>query len=369
MKKALKFILILLVVAAISFAASVFLSSKDSSSTETAADTGSSLKDRFDGTTKEYSPAAKGSTKITSDEVDFLLFLPDRQEIRYYNTRTGEIKAIKLASGNTISSVATIKARATALTWSPDGTEVIGIYPGESIYTNIKTNTSKTISENIINPRFSRTSSNIAYLYYNASSTDGNISIADSQFKNYKNILKTRLKNWELQWTDERRLSLIATSTTSHLNSLFLLEIATGNLESLVDSKESLETNWAPDGNQLVFSRRSRKGLELYYLNLADRSVETLNLFGRASKCAWTSDSSSLYCAIPDKALTPDGSNGSEDSFVKIATLPLRKPEVLYTSADASFVDARDLIYSGAQHALFFKNFKDGRLYELPVNN
>lgn len=360
MKKLLKFTGLLILVAGLSFGASMWWSRRVEPV----------VIDRFNSASAEYVPSTtKGSVKLTNEEASFSFLIPGREELRYYVSRTGEIKSVNLQKlTDKPKLVATIKPRAIALTWSPDGTRVIATYGSDHIATNLATGVSTTLDRKITAPEFARDSNQVAYLYFDPKTEIGNIAIADAQFNNFKSIIKTRLKNWELQWSTGRRLSLIATAADTKLNTLFLLDTDNGSLESLVDSKSHLETNWSPDGNYVLYSRLARKGLELFLYDVIGKNNTQLKLPGIASKCAWTPDSKILYCAVPEKPIQPSDSNGSEDTFVKINPAnPSASPEKIYAAADASFVDARELHYAPIQQAIVFKNFKDGRLYLLPL--
>ena len=347
MKKALKFFIFLVVVAIISLGASVLWSRKQDANT-------APISERFNGTA-EYTPAQKGSIALTTETASFPMLIESRQEIRYYHARTGEIKSVDLKKPTPAKLIAKIKPQATKISWSPDGTEIIATVGGVNTYVNLSTGTSKQLAKTIINPQFSRDSNQVAYVYFNDTTGVGTISIADSQFKNFKNIIKTRLKNWEIQWNGPRRLSLIATSAETTMDSLYSTDTSTGGLDLLLDSKSSIQTNWAPDGNSLLYSRKTRKVIELFALELDSRQSVPLGLVGTANKCAWTSDSSTLYCAI-----TKD----KDDSFIKISA---SKVETIFSPVESGFMDARDLVYSTIRNALIFTNFKDGRLYELSL--
>lgn len=366
MKKILKFALLIIIVAGASFGVSLWWSQRGQSVvinrfSDANANTANSL--------TQVTTSAQGSVKLTNDDASFPFFIPNRGEVRYYVSRTGEIKSLDLRKLSAKAKVvATIKPRAIALTWSPDGTQVIATYGSDHIAINLTSGISRTLDRKISAPEFSRNSDQVAYAYFDPETAAGSIAIADTQFKDFKNILKTRLKNWELQWNNERRLSLIATTATTKLNTLFLLDIDHGALETLLDSKINLEANWAPNGNTLLYSRQTRRGLELSLFSVATRHDTQLNFPGTASKCAWTPDSQTLYCAVPGKPMQLDDLNSSDDTFVKIdVTHPEKSPETFFTAADASFVDAREMLYAPVQQALIFRNFKDGRLYMLSL--
>lgn len=349
MKNTLKFLALLAVVALISFAISVFVSKKRNAAT---------VIPRFNEPT-EYKAAGKGSQRISSQEASFSFLVAAKNEIRYYSPRSGEIKAINLLKPTAAALIATIKPSATALTWSPDGNEVIATYSTGRIATNLATGASKTLAKTIYHPQFANASDDVAYVYFNDASGEGNISVGDAQFGAFKNILKTRLKDWEIQWNSERRLSLIATSPVTSLQTLFTLDTKDQSLTSLAENQRDLEVHWSPDGTKALISHWTRLGTKLFLLNPLDQSQTDLKLTGSAGKCAWGSDNVVLYCASAGK----DG-----DSFININTTDGTQGK-LYDAVSSGFVDAREMIYSAAAQSLIFKNFKDGRLYMLSISH
>ena len=225
MKSVLKFVGIILVVALVSFGVSVMVARSKKATVPLT---------RFEEPS-EYRASDNRPVKLTGEEANFAFLMPDKTELRYYHARTGEIKKIDLVKRGSATVVATIKPRALSMTWAPDGSELIAEYSDQYLYANLSTGASKALGKNIFNPAFSKTSHDVAYVYFNDATGEGNISIADSQFKNYKNILKTRLKNWELQWNTERRLSLIATVAATKLESFFVLDTEKIGLIQLLD--------------------------------------------------------------------------------------------------------------------------------------
>ena len=348
MKSTLKFLALLIVVALISFGISIWISKKKNSADVAVP--------RFNEPT-EYRANTKGSQKISTQEASFPFLVAAKNEVRYYSPRSGEIKAINVLKPTSATLVATIKPSATAVTWSPDGNEVIATYSTGKISTNLTGGTSTTLAKTIHNPQFSKISGDVAYVYFNDTSGEGNISVADSKFKAFKNILKTRLKNWEIQWNSERRLSLIATSPITSLQTLFTLDTKDQSLKNLIENQRDLKVLWSPDGTKVLLSRWTRQGTKLFLLDPKSNAQQDLKLTGRADKCAWASDSAKLYCAIAEKG---------DDSFVKINTSDL-ETEKIYDAVESGFVDARNMIYSAATQSLIFKNFKDGRLYTISL--
>ena len=354
MKNFLKFFLLLFAVAGISFGASLGFTKW--SDQRLSNDLQGSVLQRFNGT-QEYQPAEKGSIKLTTEEASFPHVNSNQQEVRYYHSRTGQVKSVSLGTKQNVTLVATLKPRASDLTWSPDGTEVIASYGSELIYTNLADGTFAKLDPNITRPVFGKSSNSVAYLYFNKKTEEGNISVADSKFTTFKNLLKTRLSGWEIQWTNERKLSLLAITPAMRLTSLYLMDVTQEGLEVLIDSKSDVEINWSPNGQKLLYSRKAQNGIELFVLDLPTRAEKRLNIISVASKCGWAPDSATLYCAVPEK--------GSEDSIIKISVTGTQ--EKLFAPADIGYVNAHDITYLTAENSLLFKNFKDGRLYMLSL--
>ena len=346
MKKILKFLGIVAIVALLAFALSVFLSRRESEPPAL---------DRFEPGA-EYQAADGHPAKITSEEASFAYALPGSTKLRYYHARSGEIKELDLLKPGRPTLVATIKPLATYISWSHDGSELIAQVGTEYRSYNLSKNTSQVLEKNISRPVFSKTTDDVAYLYFNTATGEGTISITNSRFKEFKTILKTRLDNWEIQWNDSRRLSLIATSTTTKLDSLFLLNTQEKDLTQLIDGQGNLEARWSPDGRMLLYSYQARTGTKLFLLSLETGTTTDVSISGNASECTWTSDSTTAYCAVEQ---------GKEDSIMKIALDG--KAELVLSPDEAGFVDARELLYVHSVPGLVFKNFKDGRLYLLKL--
>lgn len=350
MKKFLKFLLLLLIVAAISFGISIWWSKRQAGENP-------ELLSRFDGNPVEYYQAGPRLQKLTAEEAYFPFLDETRQEVRYYQARTGDIKSVKLQQASPVQKIATIKPRATGLAWSRTGEELLAQYGSGGMYYHLGTGASKPLDAKIFNPVFSTTSDEVAYLYYDQKTSDGNISVADSKLENFKEVLKTRLKEWEILWNRDRRLSLIASPAPGKRKSLFILEQDTKKLTKLINSQDNLQIAWSPDGKQLLYSRGSTKP-ELFAMEIVSAQTRKLNLKTMASKCAWKSDSITLYCAVPES---------SDDAFYSFNVTKSDPPLLLASAADSNFSDAREMLYINALPGLVFKNFKDGRLYMLSI--
>jgi len=348
-KKILKFFALVAGVAIVAFAVSLLVSLPSDNSQKI---DDSSL-ERFNEPVGEYSPQSRAPVKITPEEANFAFSMPNSTKIRYYHARSGGIKEVDIMDPKSPELIATIKPMASYITWSPNGSELIAQYGAEYRHINLKTGKDTKLAGNIFFPVFSKSSTDVAYLYFDDNAGEGDISVADSSFASFKNILKTRLKSWEIYWNSGRRLSLIATSASDNLASVFMLDIENKELSQLLENQRELRVLSSPDGSKILYSRKARTGIVLSVLSVSENSRVDLKISTSSDKCAWSSDSTTIYCAVP---------SDKDDSFYKIPLSTMEAQEIL-SADEAGFADAREMFYINALPALVFKNFKDGRLY------
>ncbi len=356
MKSILKFLGLVLVVAGASFGISLLVSRKSGGS-----EVSTAAVQRFSDSTNQPTAVvtASGAQRISSEEIDSPFLLDTKQELRFYQPRTGELRSLKLSGGSISNLIATIKPFASRVAWSSDGNAVVAQYPTQTIYTDLTTGKTKMLAKQIIDPVFSKTSGDVAYLYFNDNSDEGAISVADRQFDNYKNILKTRLKSWELQWNADRRLSLIATTPGTNLQTLFVLGTDDQKLTSVLQNQKALRVTWSPSGQRFVASHAVRQGNQLFVVDTKSLEQITLDIATTAADCAWSSEVM-LYCTTGEK----------ESTFMKInLSADAVTPEQLLAPAEASFAKAQSLMYSPSLQALLFINAQDGKLYKASLSH
>ena len=159
------------------------------------------------------------------------------------------------------------------------------------------------LPNNVLSPAFSPYSNDVAYVYFDDETGQGNISVADSNFQSYKNLLKTRIKGWRIQWVNAHTLSLVATADSNNLDSLFLLDTKTSELTPVIQDKKDLRPLWSPDGTILLFSHRKGPLTELVWVKRADSTAGILPLEAPAFQCAWTA-ATTVSCTLDGKIYT-----------------------------------------------------------------
>lgn len=317
-----------------------------------------SLVERFDKTEEKYVEPT-GIFDITAGEASYPN-ISKTGEIWYYLPKSGELRAVSiknLQAGSTL--VAKIQAGATNITWGADK-KLLAHYPTEVIFYDLGSNFSKRYDKIIKNPAISKNGDKLAYNYFNDETGEGNISIADPALDAYKNILSTRFSGWQIKWLDEKRLALVKPPTLENTQySVFVLDIETGSLQNLLDSKSNLELTWSSNGQKVIYSYVDPYIQErgFYVMGLETREEIQLKSTIDASKCTWSIDNKTVYCAGPD-------------SFVSIDTSAPEAPAKEITNPTDTNIaaNATDLLLNSTEDYLVFKNSKDGKLYGLSLS-
>lgn len=354
--KFLKFVVFSLVGLAVFLAGYLF--SRKSDLTNQQALINNSLVTRFDKTEEKYS-APTGLFELTPGEANFPN-VSNTGEIQYYVPKNGEIRSASVknsAAGSTL--IAKIQPNASYISWGTNKT-LVATYSTGSIFYDLSSNYSKKYDSQIKSPALNKAGDKIAYTYFNNESGEGNISIADTKLESYKNILSTRFAGWQIHWLDNSHLALLKPPTLENTQySLFLLDIESGALQNILDSKGNLELVWSVGGQKLAYSYvdiyTQEKGL--YYMDLSAKEEVKLKSVVDASRCTWSMDNKTVYCA-------------GTDSFVSIdTTAPETTAKEITNPTDADpAANATNLLLNSTEDYLIFKNSKDGKLYGLSLS-
>ena len=319
-----------------------------------------SLVSRFEESPEKRVPPA-GLFALSRDRAAFPALSADGKEIFYYNPDSGEIRTVltkNMAGGSTLA--AKIQPGARQINWASNKT-LVATYSNNSIFYDLNSNSSKKLDSKIKNPVLSKAGDKLAYNYFDAETGEGNISIADPLMESFKVVLPTRFENWQIGWINNDVLFLIRRPTAGNLtSSLFTLDIGTKFLRNILDLKNNLEVVWSPGGQKIIYSYSADPAQEsgLYFMDLVNREEIGLNATLNASKCAWSIDNKTAYCAGNDSFVTIDTS-AVQPTAEDIANIP---KEIQSSSATAA-----NLLLTSSEDYLIFRNTQNGKLYGLSL--
>ena len=212
----------------------------------------------------------------------------------------------------------------------------------------IETEKAPILGRNISGTVLSKNRQKIAYLFFDPTTEEGQISVANPSGSVFKNILPTRASKLKLDWVSDNQISFYNPDGDDH--SLFLLDIENKNLEKVLDSLSGLKISWSPDGSKLLYSHQEEGESKLSLLDLKTKTNLAIDLQAKADQCAWGLSSLFVYC-------------GNE----KLYQLDISKKEfgLVFQPSPADQIRIKKPLLSPAENYFFFINDLDGYLYKI----
>ncbi len=298
--------------------------------------------------------------------------------VKYFSQTNGNVYESDFDGGNLkkISSV-NLNNLLKAL-WSPDKEKVIGIFSDNNktkkYFYDYASNQSSLLDEKIGYAAWAPNSKKIAYQFIDSAAGQHNISVANPDGLNWKNIFKTRLENLIVEWPSNTKISLRQPVSGLAQGILYSINSETGDFSKVLSDIFGLSVKWSPKADKILFSSTNDRGQEPK-LSLADESganFKNLNLAGLADKCVWSTDDKTIFCALPQEisqnATWPDdyykGLVILSDDLYKINLETNQKTKIIGSTDEVSY-DAQELFLSPKEDYLFFINRGNGLLYSL----
>lgn len=304
----------------------------------------------------------------------------DGKTVKYYVSSNGNVFESDFLGANIkkISSVALnglLKA-----VWSPDKTKVIGFFSDNNkikkYFYDYNNKQSSLLNEKMGNVAWSPDSKRIAYQFIDATTGQHNISLANPDGSNWKNIFKTRLDDLIVEWPGKEKVSIKQAPSGLAQGILYAINSETGDFNKVLSDIFGLNVKWSPKADKILYSATNDQGKnpKLYLTDSTGTNQKDLNLSGLIDKCVWSTDDRTIFCALPQElsanATWPDdyykGVVILADDFYKINLETNEKTKIMGSTSQISF-DAQELIISPKEDYLFFVNKYDGLLYSLKI--
>jgi len=264
--------------------------------------------------------------------------------------------------------------------WSPNKKEIISVHynPDETVlkyYRGLETGAQSFLNSKRREISFSPDGKKIVYQFFDESTGENYISIADPTGANWQNLAQIKIKEVNLDW-GEAGISFYEKSSGLTPSSLFLLNPLTKSITKVLSEIYGFSAKWSPQGDKILFSKTNDKGKNIYLYVASKEGVEQTPIGpGLVEKCVWSNDNRTLYCAVPkniDSAeVLPDdfykGKFISNDEFWKINTETGEKINLLENERIDYEFDAVSPFLSPLEDYLFFVNKNDGLLYSIEL--
>ncbi len=209
-------------------------------------------------------------------------------------------------------------------------------------------------------------STSVVALY---SSGSGSVaSVAGSGGTGGRTIFSTVLSSLNLAFAGSN--FIVTTKASANLDGYAFLVDQAGSFTRLLGPLRGLSTLPNESGSQVLFTYTDRNKLYTQVLDTANRTAVPLPLTTLAEKCVWTSDETTVFCAVPTSiagTLPDDWYQGARtftdriwriDLASRVATLVIDPKELANET-----MDMEALTLDVASDVLVFMNRNDGSLW------
>jgi hypothetical protein len=265
--------------------------------------------------------------------------------------------------------------------WSPDKDKVITSFGNNGNSTffshDFGSNQSKKLPSGMDSVVWSSSGDRIIYKFYDPKAQKRSINISNSDGSNWTKLTDTDSKNVSLAMIPQSSLVAFWNSpTSSEPTTLDAVDTTGGATKTIFLGKFGADYLWSPSGDETLISSVDSKGgskISLGTINKDGGNYIDLGVSTFASKCVWSKDGKTIYCAVPtfpDQDMTlPDdylsGKISSQDTFFKIDLSTGKQQKITDLNNLNAAYDAQDLFLSSDESSLFFVNKLDGRLYRI----
>lgn len=318
---------------------------------------------------------------VSDEKMSFPALSEDGTAINFYSPDSGKISQIGLngKSGTSISNKAW--SNLSGLFWSPGKTKAIiksagnGSQPQFS-YFDLTENKEKMLKSNLDMVVW-QNDSKILYKYYDPTSKERSLNIADPDGANWKKIADLEFQNVFIAPIPKTGfITYWNRAGAQEETQLISVPIIGGEKKTLFKGKFGADYLWNSNGSKILMSHSDAKGgnkMELAVLDDKGENYRSLEIPTFITKCAWSSDNKTIYYAlpgnIPDGSILPDdytsGKLNTTDTFWKIDTASGKKERIVDLDKIKGQIDAKDLFFNEDESFLFFANKIDGKLYRI----
>jgi len=299
----------------------------------------------------------------------------------YYDKETGQVFRISF-DGKIWERISDVNLKGiTNITWAPTRDKVLVEYnDGKTrqkyIYDYVS-GKKHSLSSRMGQVVFSPDGQKILYHYWYPQQ-GSNVAVAKYDGSNWFSLFPSEMTGLQLAWPKIDTVTFIAPEGDFYGATVYFIKLESPyNLKEIMDEKYSIETNWSPSGNKLLYSYKDSKDETNKGLYIRDFSTDTeinLNFTLPPGNCAWARNETALYCAQETKNLLNIIPQDYQkklsllgDSFWKIDLGAKEIQEVYIPEAGEQVYGVGEIIISDKEDFFFFENKLDGKLYSLEL--
>lgn len=318
---------------------------------------------------------------LSDQKTSFPALSADGTAINFFSPDSEKLSQIGLDGKSGTSISAKTWTNLSGIFWSPGKTKAIIKSAGsnnqpEFSFFDLAGNQVKPLKSNLDMVVW-QNDSKILYKYYDPQTKERSLNIADSDGANWKKIADLEFKNVFIAPIPKTGfITYWNRGGAQEETQLISVPIIGGEKKTLFKGKFGADYLWNNNGSKILMSHSNAKGgnkMELALLDDKGENYRGLEIPTFLSKCAWSSDNSTIYYALPgnilDNSILPDdylaGKFNTTDTFWKMDTASGKKERIVELSDIKEQIDAKDLFLNEDESALFFVNKIDGKLYRI----
>ncbi len=301
---------------------------------------------------------------------------------RFYDSIRGKFYYID-ENGNYIELSDQVFPDAEDVRWSPVNNKAVITFPDESkIMYDFDAHQQVTLPKEWDDITFSSNGNQLGFLNLSSNENERWLAVSSPDGSKIQLIepIGDKANSVDVNWSPSNQV--VATYREGYNASgqeAFLIGLNDENFKSILTDGRGFEGKWSPNGEQMlysVFNSGSRYNPTLYLVDAEGDNIGTnvikLGLQTWTSKCAFSSKSPTLYCAVPGvlptgAGLDPSVAVDTNDTIYKINTNTGAK-ELLALPvflADVGDYNIGSMFLNNSENALFFTDALSNNLYTI----
>lgn len=331
---------------------------------------------------KEKIVSAEKIAVVLSEAVISPTLSADGNKVEYFSKNDGNAYAADFYGSGKKVIYSSKSAGLVDAFWSVDKTGVIlklsdGTGNYFFSYHNFERNSDAPIKKNVDEVVWQKNANRIFYKYYDSSSRARSLNISDPDGTNWKKLADITYRNISIsQIPKTGEVSFWNTPDAFSATIFEAVPMIGGETKKLAQSFFGVDYLWNNSGDYILSSQSNEKGgskMQLGVMNKNGGEYRNLGLPTFVSKCVWSKDDKTIFCALPggmpDNAVLPNDylekKFNTADTFWKIDIKTGEKTRIVETAEIREKYDAENLFLDQSESLLFFVNRIDSKLYKI----
>lgn len=330
--------------------------------------------------------AAGGETSVESiikSGVNFVTQDANGRDIIYYDAVTGQFFRLSPDGKTTVLLSSDKFPQLKNVTWAPNRTKAILEFPDQAkVLYDFAAKKQTTLPKEVSDFSFSPTGDQVAWKFTGSGPDDNWLQVADPTGGSARSIepLGDNASRVQVAWSPTNQvIALYSKSAGLEQQDILPLGLNNENFETMSVNGRGFRGQWAPGGTGLLFSTFSSATDYNPVLQLASASGGTigherlnLGLNTWPDKCAFSTNASAVYCAVPQylesgTGIYPDLAKNIPDEFFRVdLTTGVKTKIAVPVGADGSRTfSAKNVFVTPGDTALYFSDQVSGQTFSL----